>query len=290
MTLRASWIAVLVLSSMTTASESDLSPETKVTVRAWFDAVGAPKPDEPFGSYLVRAAYVKHGVEYEKLDPRLPAEPEQLRVDLDRFECVSFIESSLALARCGWERDSTASCFEREIVLSRYRDGKQSDYASRLHYFVDWIYDNEARGRILNITTRLGGEPVRKDFSYVTGRVLARAEARGEDVGKIRLKVKATEERLSAQAHVVLLREGAPEGLSHLEDGDLVAFVRERDGLLVHHAGFVYRINGVPRLLHASSFHQRVVLTPDDVTSYLLRRPERRGVIVARPAQPITSR
>ena len=59
----------------------------------------------------------------------------------------------------------------------------------------------------------------------------------------------------------MLSRENAPAVLNELLDGDLVAFVRERPGLLVHHAGLVYWANGTPRLLHASSYHGRVVIT-----------------------------
>jgi hypothetical protein len=272
------------LALVSSVSASGWSPDAKIALRAWFDAVGAPASGESFGHYLARAAYRKHGVGYDRNESS-PEAPEELRIELARFECVSFIESSLALARCGWARDPTESCFERELVLSRYRGGTPSSYASRLHYFTEWIADNDARGRLQDITSHLGGEPIRKDFFYVSRRIPPR-----EDLDAMRLEMRAIEERLSSEAHVVLLREDAREGLANLEDGDVVAFVRERQGMLVHHAGFVYRMEGRPRLLHASSYHQRVVLTPDDVTSYLLRRPERRGVIVARPVQPMTSR
>jgi hypothetical protein len=107
-----------------------------------------------------------------------------------------------------------------------------------------------------------------------------------EALAALTRELKATESRLSGVPHLVLSRERAPRVLNQLEDGDLVAFVRERSGLLIHHAGFVYRVRGKPRLLHASSYHRRVVLTSDDVASYLLRRPERRGVLVARPSRP----
>jgi hypothetical protein len=275
-------LAALALAS--TVSASGWSPDAKITLRAWFDAVGAPASGESFGHYLARAAYVKHGVRYDRTETQ-PGAREDLRIELARFECVSFIESSLALARCGWARDPTESCFEREIVLSRYRGGVPSSYASRLHYFAEWISDNDARGRLEDVTSTLGGEPLQKDFFYVSRRIPPR-----EDLLALRSELRAIEERLSSETHVVLQREDAREGLTRLEDGDVVAFVRERQGMLVHHAGFVYRMGGRPRLLHASSYHERVVLTPDDVTSYLLRRPERRGVIVARPVQPMTSR
>ena len=56
---------------------------------------------------------------------------------------------------------------------------------------------------------------------------------------------------------------------------------------MVTHAGFVLRSEGGrARLVHASSYHRRVVLTREDLADYLLRRPERTGVMVARPLPP----
>jgi hypothetical protein len=199
---------------------------------------------------------------------------------------VSFIESTLAVARCGFRGEPTASCFEREIELSRYRGGIQRDYASRLHYFDEWIDDNEARHRVANLTKELGGEPFFRSYFYISSRVLPRTRLPASDLARLTREVSRTESRLSEAPHVVLSREAAARALAGLPDGDLVAFVRDRPGLLVHHAGFVYRDRGKPRLLHASSYHGRVVLTREELTRYLLRRPERQGVIVARPLAP----
>ncbi len=251
---------------------------------SWYNALGEPRPSESFGRYLTRTARIQHGVKYVEISARPGAET--LDVHVDAFECVSFIESTLAVARCAWESEPTASCFVRELEATRYRSGHMGDYASRLHYFVDWIGDNESRGRLVNMTAALGGEPVRKDFFYITERVLERADVQEDDLASLTREMQTTEARLSATTHAVLTRQSAPPVLSELEDGDLVAFVRERPGLLVHHAGFVYWANGTPRLLHASSYHGRVVITVRDLTNYLLRRPERRGVIVARPIVP----
>lgn len=283
------WLAPLLSLGLSVTALADdaasaLSAATRTDLSAWFDAVGAPRTNEAFGSYLVRAARLKQGIPYEEVV--LPPGRETLHVELDRFECVSFIESSLALARCGWKNEPTASCFEREIIASRYRNGRMGDYASRLHYFVDWIYDNEGRGRVTNLTPGLGGEPTRKDFFFITSRAMAHAVVPGEELSRLTSEMSTVEKQLSGIPHLVLSRERAPQALDQLQDGDLVAFVRERAGMLVHHAGFVVRVSGKPRLLHASSFHHHVVLTPDDITSYLLRRPERRGVILVRPLPP----
>ena len=84
------------------------------------------------------------------------------------------------MARCGFRREPTESCFERELVASRYRGGTLSDYASRLHYFDDWIDDNESRKRLANLTQALGGEPLTRSYFHISSRVLARADVSSE--------------------------------------------------------------------------------------------------------------
>jgi hypothetical protein len=266
------------------SDDGTLAPRTRAQLQEWYRGVGAPLPRETFGAYLARTAFFQHGAGYESA--QAPAIPEKLRVELSRFECVTFIESSLAVARCGFRREPTARCFEREVVASRYRGGALGDYSTRLHYFDDWIDDNEARNRLKNLTPELGGEPLTRSYFHISARVLPRARISPGDLEVLTREVSATESRLSSTPHFVLSRERAPRVLERLEDGDLVAFVRERSGLLIHHAGFIHRVRGKPRLLHASSYHHRVVLTSEDVTSYLLRRPERKGVLVARLLSP----
>ena len=260
------------------------TPEQHVQLQAWYDELGPPRDGEAFGSYLARAARLQHGTRYD--DAPAPPGHETLEVKLDAFECVSFIETALAVARCGFRNEATDACFVRELEASRYRGGEMTDYASRLHYFVDWIDDNARRRRVADLTARLGGEPVRKDFFYISRRQLPKAELPQEELQRVRAELRTTETRLSGEPHLVVPRERAASVLNELQDGDLVAFVRERPGLLVHHAGFIYWAGGTPRLLHASSYHHRVVITVSDVGNYLTRRPERRGILVARPLPP----
>jgi hypothetical protein len=276
--------ALLLLPAPALTNEGMLSSRTRLQLQRWYEGVGAPLARESFGAYLARAAFHQRGLPYETVqEPKLP---ERLRVELSRFECVTFIESSLAVARCGFRGEPTASCFEREIVAWRYRGGALGDYASRLHYFDDWIDDNEQRRRLANLTAELGGEPVSRPYFHISARVLPRSHLSSEALATLLPEVKAMESRLSLASHPVLSRDKAPPILDGLEDGDVVAFVRERTGLLIHHAGIVYRVGGRTKLLHASSYHGRVVLTRENLSSYLLRRSDRRGVLVARPLSP----
>ena len=278
------WIALVASSLVSSEDRTGLTSDQSRTLQRWYQTVGPPRTGEHFGEYLGRTAAAKHGVGYEEIVP--PPGDETLRISLEQFECVSFIESSVAVARCGWQGRATGSCFERELIASRYRGGEIGDYASRLHYFTDWIGDNEARHRVHDLTPELGGRPVNRDFFYIASRELQRALVPTAETAELHRKLALVEARLSATPVAVLDREQAPTVLSTLREGDLVAFVRERPGLLVYHTGFVHWSGGQARLLHASSYHRRVVITTTDVKEYLLRRPERSGVLVVRPLPP----
>src|SRR5690606_19895994 len=84
-----------------------------------------------------------------------PAE-ETLICRLDGFDCVTFLESALALSRTIKAEDYSYETYARHMMDQRYRDGEMDGYCSRLHYFSDWIADNERRGNVRNITQSLG--------------------------------------------------------------------------------------------------------------------------------------
>lgn len=259
-----------------------LASEQGSALGGWFDALDTPTPDESFGQYVARAGRVKWGARYHH-----PAEqpgPEMLRIDVRRFDCVSFLENVLAVARCGWSATPGESCFLGEVAATRYRGGAVEGFASRLHYLEDWIADNARRGRLEKRTAQLGGTGVRTAFNYVSSHPELFPGLREPGTYRAMGEIELT---LSLSSHDVLGRDLVERALSDLEDGDLVAIVGSKPGELVTHAGFVSKSErGTPRLLHASSHHGRVVLTRASVARYVLRRSDRRGIMVARPLPP----
>ncbi len=75
---------------------------------------------------------------------------ETLIASLTKFDCVLFIETVLALVRGIAVQDYTYSNFTTNIEDQRYRQGKMGSYCDRLHYFSEWIADNEKRGNLVN--------------------------------------------------------------------------------------------------------------------------------------------
>src|SRR6266850_147172 len=93
---------------------------------------------------------------------------EHLVVDLRGFDCVTFIENVLAITRCIKENRLTFDDYRRELQSLRYRGGVIDGYSSRLHYFTEWISDNERKGILKDVTRELGGIPLQKKLNFMT--------------------------------------------------------------------------------------------------------------------------
>ena len=255
-------------------------------LRKWFEAVGEPKAKETFGELVARAARLQLGKPYGAVHGKQSVE--QLRVRLSRFECVSLVETTLAVARCAWVERRDEECFMEEVEASRYRNGELNDYASRLHYFTDWLDDNVRRGRAKSLTQSLGGEPRTQVFNLLS----LSSDKLSDFVSSEQLeRVRLTEEELSAREHHVIPRSRIRIAQRKLQSGDLLAIVSDKvPGVMVGHVGFVDRTaKGSPKFLHASSYHRRVVLTVKPVSHYATRQAHRKGVIVVRPLPPTTA-
>jgi hypothetical protein len=282
------WVTFFALLSSTALAvrppedSTSLEREQRSLLDQWYEELGAPGPDESFGNFLVRAAVLKWHSPYAHRKETYG--PERLRVDLSRFDCVTLIDTSMAVARCAWLGDATETCFIKELVASRYRNGTMGDFASRLHYLEDWLEDNRARLRMEDWTQKLGGLLLRRHFFYMSGHPylfppMTELQER-EAIAK-------TEARLSEQTFAVLVRPSIQQAEGQLREGDVVGVVTTEPGRLIGHVGLItHSKRGTARFLHASSHHRRVIVTRRSLADYVLRRRDRWGIMVARPRPP----
>lgn len=260
-----------------------LDDDSKKLLVNWFTEVGQPRPNETFGDLIARAGRVQLGRPY--LVTAETGGPEALQVLLTSLNCVSLVEATLALARCIWLKTPNENCFMQEMQLTRYRQGLINGYASRLHYFPDWLNDNGERGRLRQISADLGGTSSRYDFFYMTKNVRHFPAMTEKSVFN---DIQAIEKSLSLKTYFVLGKDKVKPLLSQMQNGDLVAIASSKlPGNFISHVGLIDRsIKNIPRLLHASSHHKRVVLTVVDIAGYLNSRPERLGLMVSRFLPP----
>jgi hypothetical protein len=204
---------------------------------------------------------------------------ERLIFRCDVFDCITFVETSLAQLRA--ERAGVPSAYPVELQRLRYRGGRRAGYASRLHYFSEWLQDNAARGHLVDLTATLGGVPDPRPLHFMTSH---RAQYPAlADAAKLQ-GVAAAEARLSATPRRYLPKDQVQAVQGRIREGDILGFTSAIPGLDVVHVGLATRArDGVLRVLHASSAAGCVQVSSLSLADYLMGNPRMSGLRVARP-------
>lgn len=207
---------------------------------------------------------------------------EPLTLSLTRFDCVTLVEACIAVGRVAdhpgppsWER------LGHETERMRYRGGERRGYASRLHYFSEWISDGERRGLVEDRGAELGGAEDVRPLRFMSAH-RASYPALADD-GVFR-EIAAMERRLDAHARRVIPSKQLPAVVDRIESGDVLAFATDIPGLDVTHAAFAHRgPDGVLRVLHAPLSGGVVEVTRTTLPEYVAAIRRCTGVLVARP-------
>lgn len=208
-------------------------------------------------------------------------EKEALVVNLHGLDCTTFIENVLAFALIDRADSTDFYSFTNTLEKIRYRDGKLNGYGSRLHYFTEWISNNESKGLVKNITHNIGGRTVQKDINFMgTHRNLYPFLTDDDNYTTI-LK---TEAELKENEFCVLAQEDLVGNEHLLHTGDIIALATSINGLDVTHTGIAIREkDGRIHLLHASTGSMEVEITKLPLADYLKNIKSNIGIIVARP-------
>jgi hypothetical protein len=207
---------------------------------------------------------------------------ERLVCKFDGLDCTTLVESSVALALSKMENENYEG-YKSELTKLRYRDGIIDGYASRLHYVLDWIYENEKRGVLTDITPKIGGIPYVKEINFMTNHANLYPSLASSDVWE---KVREQENKINAREHSYIPKGDIQKAEPMLHDGDIVAFTSSVEGLDVNHMGIITKIGNRAYLLHASFALKKVILSNVPLAEYVASVPKHTGLIVARLTDP----
>jgi hypothetical protein len=208
---------------------------------------------------------------------------EHLVVNLRTFDCVTLCETSLALARAIKLHADSASVYSAQLKLIRYRSGVIDGYASRLHYFWEWIADNEKKKVLKDVTEDLGGRRDRRTVNFMSAHQVAYSRLASDSE---RAAIIATEKHLSDSVRYVVPKEMVGGMLDRIDNGDIIAITTSVHGLDVSHTGIAVREGGITRLLHAPNVGQRVEISESSLAAYLKDHSTQTGIMIARPLDP----
>jgi len=210
---------------------------------------------------------------------------EKLVIFLVGLDCYTFLESSLAIARCIKSGKTTFEDYQKEILNLRYRDGKLIEYPSRLHYFIDWIYDLNKRGIGKDITKELGGVPYKKKINFMSAH--SDSYKRLKNNKKFIDEIKKVESDINSRQYFYIPEDDIEKIEYKLKSGDIIGITTNIDGLDISHTGIAYRSDdGRIQLLHAPNVGYKVQISEKPLTEYLKSNKKQTGIIVLRPNQP----
>lgn len=204
---------------------------------------------------------------------------EELQIDLTQFNCVTFVENMIALTQTSLSSGSNFEIFKDNLRNIRYRNGIV-DYAHRLHYFSDWLYENEKRGILKNITQNIGGVPFNKPVNYLSSKSSVLNKNKNNYATFVSMK--NVERTITSRAKYYIPKWKVGELESQIKNGDIIAITNSVEGMDMAHVGFAIWRNGELYLLHASSQYHKVVISKKPLKNYLAGNRAHTGIMVGR--------
>ena len=270
--------ALTCLLFVTAQAQITCSPEDSLLFKSKVETLQelSLTPDAPsmvsIGKTFLGTPYVEKTLEI--------GEEETLVVNLRGLDCTTFVENVLAFSMLMREKTYTFENFIANLKTIRYRDGILNGYPSRLHYFTEWILNNNEKGLVKDITADLGGVSFTKPINFMgTHRDLYPFLA--DDANYEALL--AVEANLAKHTRCVVPQESIAGIEEKLENGDIIALATDITGLDVTHTGIAIRMpSGRIHLLHAS-ISGEVTITKTPLVTYLKKIKRNTGIVVARP-------
>jgi hypothetical protein len=242
----------------------------------------------PVGERTAAVGQALVGTRYKHFTLEIDNRIESPSVNFQGMDCWTFFEIALSFARMLNEPESnwTPERLLHYIEMDRYRGGEcTGEYLSRLHYLEDWLYDNNRRGLVEDLTRDLGGRSVPHSAREMTAgwrhyRYLAANRSLLGPLARM-------EANVSSRPLYEIPKDRVAGIESKLRSGDIIGIVsRDRGGLRsTAHVGLALRTSdGVLHFMHASSpsNYGRVVVD-SQLSKYLYRYRSDSGILVARP-------
>ena len=234
-------------------------------------------PDDP-GELLLAIAAFFLGTPYASRTLE-QEDGEELIINLRQLDCFTLVENCLVLARLIRTGRTSWPEFTAALQANRYHQGLPDGFASRRHYFCDWLAANESQGLLQDITSTLGGRPWQKQINFLTTH---RNEYPALTAPDTYQRLRSVEEICSARSHHHIPAAAVPECSARIKNGDLIAITTAIAGLDVAHVGLAVHLPRGLHLLHASQRAGLVIISPETIYRYLRRRKSRLGIMVAR--------
>ena len=231
-----------------------------------------------FGKQFLGIPYVAHTLE--------EGDSEHLIVNIHGLDCTTFVETVLALYLCDKNNERTFKDFCNHLGKIRYRQGKMTDYTSRLHYFTWWGEDNESMGLVRQVTNNEAPftaiQTIQINYMSKHPDYYKHLKANPNFIPVIRRYEQASNGKKYRYIPKSRLN-GSSQELRDVHTGDIISIITNKDGLDTSHVGIVFWDQGKLHLMHASSLQKKVVMDEKTFYDYSQAQKSHLGIRVYRP-------
>ena len=229
------------------------------------------------GKSFMKTEYVAHTLEKDG--------DEQLVINLTGLDCTTFLETSLTFARCIKKGKTSFEDYQNELTFIRYRDGKLNKYPSRLHYFSDWIYNNQQKGIVKDITEEIGGKEIKFNVDFMSENPKYYTQLK--DNPEFIPVISKQEDEINSRQYYYIPENDIEKIESKIQSGDLIALTTSDKGLDIGHVGLAIKMeNGRIHFLHAPLAGSKVQITETPLSDYAKKIKKHTGIIVLRVLEP----
>ncbi len=206
---------------------------------------------------------------------------EKLVINLRELDCTTFVETCLALAQTVKLGKTDFESFTNELERIRYRDGIRNQYPSRLHYFSEWIHNNQIKN-FISEEPNYQGVKINKSINFMS--------THPEDYPVLKSNpelipdIAEQEKELSVTDFYYFPKKDPENLLKNLKHGDIIALTASIESKVdINHVGLIVLKDGVFHLLHASLSGNKVILSEGSVTDFIQPESKNSGIMIARP-------
>lgn len=202
-------------------------------------------------------------------------------INLRELDCVTFVENVLALALLDNYDTISVRDFVKNIVTLRYREGKITDYTSRLHYSADWLYEMGRLHYLSDVTKTLGGTRYSPQVGFMSKHPKKYPPLAADK--QLVDKMRDIETSINKRTYYYLPKAKIKTATHRIHTGDVILITTNIQGLDTSHLGIAVKKGRKTYLMHASSTAGKVVITSEPLEAYMADIASQTGIIIARP-------
>lgn len=253
-------------------------PEDKILLEKLF-ALHSENQESPISVLMVKVGSFFTGTQYQAHS--LEGDTEELVVNLREFDCMTFVESCLAISRSIKSGDPDFELFVSQLKNIRYRSGEVNGYTSRIHYFSDWIYTNNQKQFVKDASLEIGGTPFPGLVNFMSTHPGSYRQLM-TDTSLIGI-IAQQEQEISSREMFYIPTHRIKDVEPLLMEGDIVGLTTSIRGLDISHVGILVKESGHIHLMHASSRAKKVIISEETMEEFLKNSKSATGIMVARP-------